>query len=265
MFALIAGKGMLPTELVSRVNNAPVVCALEGFAPDTLSVDVSFRLETLGSLIADLKGRGVTQICMAGAIGRPKIDPTAIDPATMPLVPTLQKALGQGDDGALRAVIEIFENAGFSVLAAHQIAPDLLLSAGCETDVQPSVSEKKDAERGAAIVAAMSVADVGQACVILKQQALAIEGVFGTNWMLQSLMHRPDGGTGGLLFKAPKPDQDQRVDLPTIGPETIIAAAAGGLAGVVIQSGGVIVLDHATVRAECDRRGLFLWVRDTEG
>jgi len=79
--------------------------------------------------------------------------------------------------------------------------------------------------------------------------------------MLQSLTTRPDAG-GGILFKAPKPGQDRRVDLPTIGPNTIVAACAAGLAGVVIESQGVMVLDHVTVLAECNRLGLFLWVRD---
>lgn len=262
MLALIAGTGALPTQLATRLDDTPVVCALDGFAPDTLSVDVTFRLETLGSLINELKARDVTRICMAGAIARPAFDPSAIDAATMPLVPVMMQALGQGDDGALRAVIAIFETAGFTVEASHQIAPDLLAPAGCLTQAQPTEDERKDAERGAAIVAAMSAADVGQACVVLKGQALAVEGTFGTNWMLNSLIHRPDSGTDGILFKAPKPDQDLRVDLPTIGPETIVAAAAAGLTGVVIQAGGVIVLDQPRVLAECDSLDLFLWVRD---
>jgi molybdenum cofactor synthesis domain-containing protein len=55
---------------------------------------------------------------MAGAIGRPKLDPAMIDAATMPLVPRMMQALGQGDDGALRVVIALFEEAGFALRAA---------------------------------------------------------------------------------------------------------------------------------------------------
>ena len=50
--------------------------------------------------------------------------------------------------------------------------------------------------------------------------------------------------------------------LSDIGPDTITAACAGGLAGVVIEAGGVLVLDQMAVLAECDRLGLFLWVRE---
>ena len=106
----------------------------------------------------------------------------------------------------------------------------------------------------------MGAADVGQACAVLNGQALAIEGVFGTDWMLRSLANRPDG-EGGLLYKAPKPDQDRRADLPAIGPDTVRGAADAGLDGIVIEAGGVILLDRDAVVATCDRMGLFLWSR----
>jgi len=181
----------------------------------------------------------------------------------MPLVPLIGQAMASGDDGALRAAIAIFEQAGFTVSGAHEIAPDLLLPAGCPTSAQPGDSDRTDAARGADIIAAMSVADIGQACVVKLHQALAVEGSFGTDWMLRSLTTRPDAG-GGVLFKAPKPGQDRRVDLPAIGPDTIVAACAAGLSGVVIEAGGVMVLDQQQVLAECDRLGLFLWVRDAD-
>jgi DUF1009 family protein len=65
----------------------------------------------------------------------------------------------------------------------------------------------------------------------------------------------------GLMFKAPKPMQDRRVDLPTIGPDTMTLAHAANLRGVVIEAGGVIVLDPQATIAAADKLGLFLWVR----
>ena len=261
MLALIAGTGALPGAVVDHLSAPPIICSIEGFEPDSVSAEITFPLETLGSFIAELQTRGVTEICMAGAIERPEIDPTRIDAATLPLVPILQKALMSGDDGALRAAIEIFESAGFTIRAAHEIAPSLLPQLGCLTDAQPSEADLDDATRGAGMLRAMGSADIGQACAVSKGQALAVESIFGTDWMLQSLTQRPDAG-GGILFKAPKPDQDRRADLPTIGPDTISAAVAAGLAGIVIEKGGVIVLQQDRVVAECNRLGLFLYVRE---
>ncbi|MBO9445123.1 UDP-2,3-diacylglucosamine diphosphatase LpxI [Ruegeria sp. R14_0] len=261
MLALIAGTGVLPGEVVAQLGEHPVICAMEGFRPDTLTPDIEFPLEQVGSFITEIKARGVTQVCMAGAVGRPPIDPTRIDAATMPLVPILQQAIMSGDDAALRAVIGIFEDAGLEVKAAHEIAPNLLPQIGCLTQAQPSEADLADADRASGIVRAMGAADVGQACVVSKRQALAIESIFGTAWMLQSLTQRPDAG-GGVLFKAPKPDQDRRADLPAIGPETVSGAVAAGLSGIVIEKGGVLVLEKDRVIAECDRLGLFLYVRE---
>ncbi|NRB16979.1 MAG: LpxI family protein [Rhodobacteraceae bacterium] len=260
MLALIAGTGALPGEIVSQLTPRPLICCMAGHEPTSVTAELNFRLEHLGSFLAELSARGITEICMAGAVGRPRIDPSAIDAATFPLVPVLQAALAAGDDGALRAVIEIFETSGFSVKAAQDVVPDLLMTAGVPTLVQPGELDKADALRGAEIVAAMSAADIGQSCAVRDRQAIAVENTFGTDWMLQALQHRPDG-QGGLLFKAPKPAQDRRVDLPTIGPATVEMAAKAGLSGIVVEAGGVIVLAQDEVIATADRLGLFLWLR----
>ncbi|MEP2715396.1 UDP-2,3-diacylglucosamine diphosphatase LpxI [Pseudophaeobacter sp.] len=260
MLAVIAGTGLLPKEVSERQVKRPLICAMEGAEPDCVDAEISFRIEHLGSFLARLKSAGVTEVCLAGAVRRPAVDPSQIDAATLPLVPVIQAALGSGDDGALRAVMGVIEQAGFSLRAAHEVAPDLLMEEGVVTQVQPGALDKADATRGVEVVAAMSAADIGQCCAIRARQAIAVENIFGTNWMLQSLANRPDG-QGGILFKAPKPGQDRRADLPTIGPQTVELAAAAGLSGIVLEAGGVIVLEQDKVIAACDRLGLFLWLR----
>lgn len=262
MLAMIAGQGALPAHVVRTVGQPVLICAYEGVAVQDLQADLVFRVETLGSLIADLKVRGVDQLCFAGAIGRPVIDPSKIDAETMPLVPMFQKAMGQGDDGALRAVVSLFEQQGFAIRAAHDLCLDLLPDVGCPSMRQPDAAARADAERGEQILAAMGQADIGQACIVHRRQALAIEARFGTDWMLRSLSDRPDG-RGGLLFKAPKPEQDRRIDLPVIGPDTVTACTSAGLDGLVIAAQGVMVLDLPEVLAHCDAHGLFLWIRES--
>ena len=266
MLALIAGQGALPEHLdaVLRARGEGYhLRELEGFptAPDLSGAQSreAFRIERLGSLIAELQALGVTTLCFAGSIQRPPLDPTALDPATMPLVPRMMAALQAGDDAALRAVIGFFEEAGIAVVGAAEIAPDLL-----PAPTAAVASAERDAARGAEIVAAMGRIDVGQACVVHKGQALAIEAMPGTDAMLSALAGQRDGVRGGILFKAPKPDQDRRIDLPAIGPQTVMRAAEAGLVGIVIEAGGVMVLDADEVAAELTRSGLFLWVRAPE-
>ncbi|MHA6262039.1 LpxI family protein [Arenibacterium sp. CAU 1754] len=266
MLALIAGAGDLPRAIVSATDSPPLICAYDGSGPDDVEVDLTFRLETLGSFLDTLKDRGVETVCFAGAIARPRIDPAAIDAKTLPLVPRFQAALAQGDDGALRVVIDLFQEAGFTVKGAHQIAPDLLPQEGVLGEHEPAEADRADTTRGFDILSALSAADIGQACVVKNRQALALEGVFGTDWMLASLQSRPDASEGGgVLVKAPKTGQDLRIDMPTIGPDTVLAAARADLSGIVIARDGVIVLNRPQVIEECDRLGLFLWVRGPDG
>ena len=123
MLALICGQGALPGVIVSNLSHAPVVAALEQFPPEGLAVDLTFRLETLGTFLKALKERGVLQVCFAGAIRRPKINPEQIDAATQPLVAQISRALSGGDDAALRAVVDIFEQAGFEVVGFTNLVP----------------------------------------------------------------------------------------------------------------------------------------------
>ncbi len=301
MLALIAGTGDLPSALLTRLETPPLICALEGNRPQH-NPDIWFRIEGLGDFLDVLSHRGVTHICMAGAINRPEIDLSKITAKTQPLVPQIAQALGAGDDGALRAVIAIFEGQGLTVQAAHEIAPDLLPPEGVATTQAPAARHHGDAQAGEAAIAALGAADIGQACIVRMGQVCATEDADGTAAMLdrfhddtpsaQSTPYDPllfpiemasdavtaaadwlSGNDGpqpvladdGILFKAPKPDQDRRADLPVIGPDTAMQAAEAGLAGIVIEAGGVMVLDLPGVVQILDAQKMFLWVRPKGG
>jgi DUF1009 family protein len=261
--ALIAGLGGLPTALVAALQarkRKVIVCEMHGFVSEVTGDfhRIAFRFETLGTFLADLKTAGVTEVCMAGAMQRPKVDPTLIDAATMPLVPRLMAAMAKGDDGTLSAVVALFEEQGFAVVGAHAIAPDLLPMSGVHTQVAPP---DLTAGIAAAQVALddMGQIDLGQAMLLRGRDVIAREDIRGTAAMLEDMRTRGDGA-GVTLFKAPKPNQNMRVDMPLIGPETALQAADAGLAGIVIPKGGVLVLDLPQVVTTLDTHGLYLWV-----
>lgn len=274
MIALIAGQGMLPALVAGRLaaeGRAMRVCELEGFPADPAVAPgaerTRFRIERLGSFIADLTASGATEVVFAGAVRRPPVDPGMIDPATMPLVPRMLAAIEGGDDATLREVLAIFEEGGLAIRAATDLVPELLPEPGLLTLASPGKRDEGDARRAAAITAALGVADVGQACVVSRGQALAVEALPGTDAMLASLpglRASADLPEGGLLYKAPKPGQDRRIDLPAIGPDTVTGAAEAGLAGLVIEAGGVMVLERTETVARADAAGLYLWVRAPE-
>ncbi|MGX0878664.1 DUF1009 family protein [Roseovarius sp. MBR-154] len=293
--ALIAGPGGVPPNLVKCLlarGEVPLICEVAQF-PSEVTGDLprlGFRLEGFGGFLAELQARGITRLCMAGAIRRPAMDPSQIDAATMPYIPRLQGAMAKGDDGLLREIIAIFEAAGIAVIGAAEIAPDLLPGPGLRTGVLP---EGIEADLAAAVAALdrMGREDLGQAVVVRGGRVVAQEDSRGTDAMLADFARGGDDGggwsldpfdiadqmiggaadwlsgqdgtseTGGLLYKAPKPGQDLRADMPVVGPETARGVVRAGLDGLVIEAGGVMLLDPETVRRILAEAGCFFWVR----
>ncbi|MDM7255484.1 MAG: LpxI family protein, partial [Paracoccus sp. (in: a-proteobacteria)] len=111
--------------------------------------------------------------------------------------------------------------------------------------------------------------DLGQGAVVAQGLCLAIETLPGTAAMLDFVARhqdlRPDASGGkGVLYKAPKPDQDRRIDLPALGPDSVSQAAAAGLAGIAWEANGVILLDRPEMERRAAAAGIFLWSRDVE-
>ena len=260
--AIIAGRGGLPAALVAALPERPLVCALDGFLPEGLLPDQVFRVERLALFLRALEDQGVTRVTFAGAVQRPRLDPALFDPQTASMVPRLLAAMQAGDDATLREVLAIFEEAGFAVLGTAEIAPHLVPGAGVLAGTVTPADER-DAARAEAIVAALGAADVGQGCVVAAGLCLAVEALPGTDAMLAQVagIVPPLRPGKGLFYKAPKPGQDARVDLPALGLQTVVNAAAAGLAGIAWQAGGVICLDLPAMQAEAQARGLFLWAR----
>jgi len=222
---------------------------------------IAARFERPGRLFAALRAAGCGTVTFAGGMVRPRLRPLRFDLTMLRLAPRLLAGLRAGDDTTLRLIAGVFEAEGFEVVAPQALLPELPAVAGVHSRALPSDGDRADAARAAAIVAALGAVDVGQAAVVAQGICLGLESIQGTDALLDFVARtgsgfRPDpAGPRGVLYKAPKPGQDRRLDLPAIGPETLRGAAAAGLAGVVVEAGGVMILDHAATVAAADAAG----------
>ncbi|ARC37140.1 DUF1009 domain-containing protein [Paracoccus yeei] len=260
--ALIAGEGSLAPAIAAALDR-PLVYALDHLHPQVEAKP--FRLERLVPFLDELAEQGVTRAVFAGAIRRPRIEPDLFDPRTMAIVPRILMGMQSGDDAALRAVLDVFEEAGIAIASVDQILPGLVPGAGVLAG-EPTPRDQKDAARAAEIVQGLGALDIGQGAVVAQGLCLAVEALPGTQAMLDFVrLHaglKPDPkGPRGVLYKAPKPGQDRRIDLPTIGPDTVRQAAEAGLGGIAWQAGSVILLDREDAIARAEQAGLFLWSR----
>lgn len=270
MLAMIAGRGRLPVILAETLEQAgrPLrIATLDGIGSDLPDRMVwrSFRVEHLGSLLGDLRREGFTEVCFAGSITRPVLDPSLIDEATKPLLERLLATLSSGDDGALRAVVSIFEDHGLTVRSAAELRPDLLAEPGFCAGPRPSGPALENLPRACAILQALAAQDVGQSVVVGQRQCLGIETIQGTDALLEFVEHsdqRHKRGQDGVLVKGPKPGQDLRIDMPAIGPATVQRAARAGLAGIVVQAGKTLILDRDALIKETGATGIFVNSRE---
>jgi hypothetical protein len=122
----------------------------------------------------------------------------------------------------------------------------------------------RDIARAMEAVIALGALDIGQGAVVCEGLVLAVEAAEGTDKMLERCAELPEPIRGtarsrrGVLVKLPKPKQEMRVDLPTIGVATVERAAAAGLAGIAIKAGAALILDEAAVIARADALGIFV-------
>ncbi|MDG4648374.1 UDP-2,3-diacylglucosamine diphosphatase LpxI [Roseibacterium sp. SDUM158017] len=252
--AIVAGRGVLPDLLLEAgpayvVAFAGVPVAAQGAGR------IDARFERLGQLFADLAAAGVRDVCFAGAMTRPPLDPAAMDEVTKALVPRLMQAMSRGDDALLRDVAALFEERGLAVLGAREVRGDLVARPG---RLAGAPLPEADVARARAVLDALGPLDVGQGAVAARGQVLGIETLQGTDAMLRFVAETaPD--SGGVLVKRPKAGQDLRLDMPAIGPETVRAAARAGLRGIEISAGEVLLLGPDEVLAACAETGLSLW------
>ncbi len=100
--------------------------------------------------------------------------------------------------------------------------------------------------------------------VVAGKHVLAVEAAEGTDQMLARVAElrangRVNAPTGsGVLVKAPKPGQDLRFDMPSIGPMTVDATVRAGLAGIAVVAGVTIVAEPGQLTAAADRANIFV-------
>ena len=258
--AIIACGGMQPVEIANAWPDAMIV-TLEGIDSLLRGKSYHHKLEKIGTLFAALQDAGIEQIVFAGTLTRPVFNPADFDSAMMSIAPRLVAAMQQGDDGLLRTVIAIFEEQGFQVVGVYDLLPDNVAQDSLCAGSEPGEAELKDAERAADILKAIAPLDIGQGCVVAGGQCLGIETVQGTDALLDYVAQsdaRLRRGFKGVYVKAAKAGQDMRMDMPVIGETTIASVARAGLAGLVIESGRVMVLDREAVLKKVEKTGIFL-------
>ena len=263
---VLAGGGRFPALVAASARRAGRQVSIAGIIGEADRTIEAFDHLWIGRghvsrLIAFAKKRGAGDLVIVGGI-KAKRPPTfaEFDLADVWIVLTHLPLLLRREDGILRRVARFFEGRGLRVIGAAEAAPDLLMPAGALGAVQPSAEAEASIRLGVAAAMDHGLGDVGQGVVMLGPDVVLREGWAGTDAMIADFAALPDKGSApGVLVKCPKPIQDMRLDMPAIGPETVRAAAAAGLAGIAVIAGQTLVAEREAVATLADRAGLFVY------
>ncbi|RDD62127.1 LpxI family protein [Ferruginivarius sediminum] len=261
---LIAGGGTLPRRIIEACHaqgRAVFVVALDGQTDAaTLEGDVPhirIRMGAAGKAVKALRGAECEELVLAGPVRRPSFSELRPDLTAARFLSRVgAKALG--DDGLLRAVMDLLEEEGFRVIGVHDILGDILASEGVWGREQPDEDAWRDIRRGLQIAGDLGRQDIGQAVVVQQGIVLGVEAIEGTDRLLQRCGELRRPGPGGVLVKIKKPGQDDRADLPTVGRHTVEGAAKAGLRGIAVEAGATIVMEPDDLVAAADAAGLFV-------
>lgn len=272
--AIIAGAGRLPIQLVEHLERTGQdyrVLAFRGFAAPEIRkrAHINVDLLDLKTIMSTLDGWQPRAVCLVGAVRRPGFSALLGAYSALRNMQEVKEVITRGDDQVLRGAVMLIEERGHKVVGAHELAPDLVASRALRGSLEPNEDDRRAIAVGLDLLASLSAFDIGQGAVIARNHVLAIEGPEGTDRMVgrvrclrQSWFGLRQRKEGGVLIKAAKRGQDLRVDMPTIGPKTVIEAARAGLSGIAIGAGSTFVLEQEETLRMADRLGVFLTAVD---
>lgn len=266
---IIAGSGSMPISVAKAAEAAgrPIhVIALH----DTAHKDIEafphtwVKLGEVGRVLKILKNNDCKQLVIVGGIRRPDFSTIKFDMGVFANLPAILNLTVGGDNSVLTAIVSFFDKKGFEVVGAHEVASELLVESGLLGQHRPSKKDLKDIEIGLNVVTALGALDVGQCAVVASQYVLAVEAAEGTDQMLVRCKDLRQWGVekknkrSGVLIKCAKPGQERRIDLPTVGPQTVRGAIEAGLAGMALAANNVLMIDREEMIQLADEAGIFI-------
>ena len=258
---LIAGGRQFPVMVAEGVKARGYRLVVAGFTGHT-NMDVApladvwqeLKLGKLNKLIAFFKQNGVDKVIMAGTINKPKImDVRHLDMRAIKLV---FKQKNKGDSAILGTLASEFEREGMPVVPAHEYLPELLTPSGVLTRREPDEREWEDLRFAWKIAKQLGELDIGQCMVVREGIVSAVEALEGTDAAIRRGCELGDAGC--VVVKVFKPGQQEQIDLPSLGMDTIRAMADGKATCLGVEAGKSLFFDRDAALAFADEHSISI-------
>lgn len=276
---LIAGKGCLPLKVIEKClvehRAIYVIFIRDNYEPELyrdLQIDSDVvSLGAVGECVKLLKQHEVEEVVMVGGVKRPSFSSILPDAMGISLVSRITKNKIFGDNNTLKIVVEFFRENGFTVVGVDKVLERILAPLGLINNIQPCWKDEygnlqTDIDIGVEVLATIGKYDIGQAVIVQQGQIIAIEGIEGSDQLIQrskDLLYLE--GRAGIFVKIKKANQINDADLPTIGVTTVLNVAKSGLQGIVVEAEKTIIVNLTDTIRKADELGIFILGIDVQG
>lgn len=266
---ILAGNGSLPLYIAERTKKAGrdvFIVGIEGTASKEIEnyPHQWVKWGEVDKLFKTLKKENVEQILFIGGVSRPEFKNIHFDFGMIRNLRFVFSLTMGGDDTILTNIVNFVEKKGLQIVGAHEVAPELTADGGTFTKKKPSKIDRKDIQKGIKTVLSLGEMDIGQGAIVAREYVLCVEAAEGTDNMLKRAKGLRQWGKGwlnkrhGVLVKLPKPNQELRIDMPTIGPRTIELVADAGLNGIAIVENKVLISEKQKTIDLANQLGVFI-------
>ena len=259
---IIAGMGELPVIIAKDARERGykvITVALETLASlemDSVSDEIRWvNPGKFGELIDILKKHQIKEAIMAGKVPKSLLFKSKITP-DLRAVKLLFSIKDKSDDAILNAITKELAGEGIEIIDTTKFSHHLLTPVGCLTRKKPDEEQWKDIEFGWKIAREIGKLDIGQTVVIKGKAVMAIEAIEGTDEAI--LRGGKWAGDGAVVVKVSKPQQDMRMDVPAVGPDTLKSMEKVNAKVLALEAHRSMIVDRETVIRVAESAGIVI-------
>ena len=263
MIGLFLGETKLPNTILNKVKELKInyfiidITRNKKFKSEKKSHTIS--IGQFGKIIKLIKEKKCNKVLFAGKIDKPNLLSLKLDFKGLYYIPRIIKASKLGDAAILKEIISILLDEKIKVIDSTTFNPEICLSKGSYTKLKPDRNDLSNIKKGTKFLSKINSYNHVQGLVIRNSNIIAIENSKGTKKML--LQIKKTKNHQGILIKFPKKKQDLRVDLPTIGFDTLNDCKKAGIKGIVLKSKKNIFMDKNKSISFANKNKIFIIVK----
>ena len=257
---LIAGNGKLPLIFLNRCIELGYE-VFPVFLFDSVEQDiknnknaVKYSVAQVGKIMKHFKSKEIKELSMLGKVEKDLIFSNLKFDLTATKI--LLSIRNKKDKNILLAIINYIESENIRVLPQNYLLDDMMVRDIVYTNMAPKNSDYESIKIGIEASKMLTSIDAGQTVVVKDASVISLEGVEGTDKTIQRAYDLV--GKDCIVVKGARPNQDYRIDIPTIGMDTIKKIVEINAKGIVIESDKMLFLNQEEVISYANKNRVFI-------